>query len=709
MKTFYLSPNYLDDSTSRDLIEKFKDRFENVEGSIYYGFPTIKEIDQEPITPNLLVVIKGYGVFAIICNTQETNRLDYYDKTEEEKNTIDTNIFAKLIKNKKFAKNSRTLNFNFYVLSYYPNSDNYSKEKTIFNNFKQISDWLEEIKKLNENDFDDEYIKEVFSSLDASSAIIRPKARETNFDRFSKANVLSKMESQIASFDDSQRIAALSLLEGPQRIRGLAGTGKTIILCLKAAKLHYEYPDKKILYTFYTKSLYDYIRQLITRFYMKISEGHIPDFEKSIFIRHAWGGANIEGVYYDACVANGANFLKFQDVKNKDLKNAFDYVCNDLLENTNARLKKMYDYVLMDEAQDFAPSFYQICRQIVNEDHLIWCYDELQNIFDVKMQKPLETFKNDKYGLKGMDLKKLSKRAPEISNDIVLPRSYRNVKEILITAHCLGFGIYNDKLIQSLENNEHWEDLGYIVKKGDCKKSNDNIIIERKDENSPLKLPKDYQEDDIIETFSALNVEDECTWVVNEIIKSIQEEGLRPDDIVIITLDDKYAHQYAKNINTKLYKNNIQLNSIIDKFYEKGFLKDDAVTLSSVYKAKGNEAAMVFVVGCDAFENEKDSRAMRNKIFTAFTRAKVWLRISGISIENSSLLKEMQELKNNDYKLIFKNTPLNILERDWDENSKRIELQNELIDNLKEQIKNKNLSMKEIVSQLVDSIKQENE
>ena len=65
----------------------------------------------------------------------------------------------------------------------------------------------------------------------------------------------------------------------------------------------------------------------------------------------------------------------------------------------------------------------------------------------------------------------------------------------------------------------------------------------------------------------------------------------------------------------------------------------------------------------------------------------------------------MQELKNNDYKLIFKNTPLNILERDWDENSKRIELQNELIDNLKEQIKNKNLSMKEIVSQLVDSIK----
>ena len=127
--------------------------------------------------------------------------------------------------------------------------------------------------------------------------------------------------------------------------------------------------------------------------------------------------------------------------------------------------------------------------------------------------------------------------------------------------------------------------------------------------------------------------------------------------------------------------------------------------MSSVYKAKGNEAAMVFVVGCDIFDNEKDSRAMRNKIFTAFTRAKVWLRISGVNIKDSNLLKEIEELRKNDYKLIFKNTPLNILERDWDENSKRIELQNELIANLKEDIKNNNLDMSEVVSQLVNSIK----
>ena len=47
-----------------------------------------------------------------------------------------------------------------------------------------------------------------------------------------------------------------------------------------------------------------------------------------------------------------------------------------------------------------------------------------------------------------------------MQNDIVLPKCYRNPKEILVTAHAIGFGIYNDILLQSLENNSHWNDYG---------------------------------------------------------------------------------------------------------------------------------------------------------------------------------------------------------------------------------------------------------
>lgn len=44
--------------------------------------------------------------------------------------------------------------------------------------------------------------------------------------------------------------AAFEIPEGPQRIRGLAGSGKTIVLALKAAYLHTQYPDMKIAVTF---------------------------------------------------------------------------------------------------------------------------------------------------------------------------------------------------------------------------------------------------------------------------------------------------------------------------------------------------------------------------------------------------------------------------------------------------------------------------
>lgn len=52
------------------------------------------------------------------------------------------------------------------------------------------------------------------------------------------------------------------------------------------------------------------------------------------------------------------------------------------------------------------------------------------------------------------------------------------------------------------------------------------------------------------------------------------------------------------------------------------------VTLSTVYRAKGNEASAVFVIGVDAVSLR--TRAGRNKLFTAITRSKAWVRISGM-------------------------------------------------------------------------------
>ncbi len=65
---------------------------------------------------------------------------------------------------------------------------------------------------------------------------------------------LKRLEDSIATLDHRQHKAVLETVEGVQRIRGLAGSGKTIVLALKAAYLHTQYPDWRIAVTFNTRS-----------------------------------------------------------------------------------------------------------------------------------------------------------------------------------------------------------------------------------------------------------------------------------------------------------------------------------------------------------------------------------------------------------------------------------------------------------------------
>ena len=66
------------------------------------------------------------------------------------------------------------------------------------------------------------------------------------------------------------RKAAFEIPEGPQRIRGLAGSGKTVVLALKAAYLHSQHPDWNIAVTFYTRSLSQQYKDMITNFRMNL-------------------------------------------------------------------------------------------------------------------------------------------------------------------------------------------------------------------------------------------------------------------------------------------------------------------------------------------------------------------------------------------------------------------------------------------------------
>jgi superfamily I DNA and RNA helicase len=201
----------------------------------------------------------------------------------------------------------------------------------------------------------------------------------------------------------------------------------------------------------------------------------------------------------------------------------------------------------------------------------------------------------------------------------------------------MGFGVYGT-IVQMLESKEHWEDVGYEVLTGPLQTGH-NVQIKRPSRNSPIEVPQ-VQGFPLLDWSNAAGMPEEVAWVVTN-VQTFIKGGLAPEEILIISLDDRHAKSYLAKIAEGLAFGGVASNNVIaDPYNEPPFTLAGKVTLSTVYRAKGNEAAVVFAVGVDAVETK--SRDGRNKLFTAFTRTKAWLRVSGVGNSASETLKELK-------------------------------------------------------------------
>ncbi|ENU90995.1 hypothetical protein F971_03463 [Acinetobacter vivianii] len=520
------------------------------------------------------------------------------------------------------------------------------------NVLKSLEDLSDFIKNKNEN-LSDEHINEIRSILEGAKALSKPSKRTAIVENEkNKLNILIKLEDEIINFDAEQRKVAINLINGPQRIRGLAGSGKTIILAMKVAYIHLQYPDKKILFTFYTKSLYTLIKEIVGKFYRHFASSD-PDWS-NIDILHAWGGYKVDGVYFNSAVENDILPIPLDKAKAFNNADPFKYVCSQVIKG---KIKKKYDYILIDEAQDLPDEFFRLCYNLLigedaSEKNIVWAYDDLQTIFNIYTRTPKELFGVDDRGEALIDLNKLAKNLSwGQKNDLVLHKCYRNPLSTLVTAHALGFGLY-DKPVQILENLDHWNDVGYELESG-IYKEGEHVVLSRNPENSPLSINEYQSKQDLLKTYIADNVPEEVDFIKRE-IEYFLNEGLKPEDIMVISLDDRNAKMYFRRLSSVLSDVGILTNNVLTTYSDNPpFKLEKMVTLSTVHKAKGNEAACVLVLGIDAMYPTKDYRKTRNKIFTAFTRTKAWLRVSGIGESAQHFEKEIKVSLENSPRLSF--------------------------------------------------------
>jgi superfamily I DNA and RNA helicase len=638
--------------SSRALVSSFS-ALNNENGELFIGYPIVASPDgRYPIDAVWVSPNRGLIIFDLVEGLDPSG-------FEARQDDLANKLEARL-KTHKELMNRRALIVPIHTISFAPGlqlTDHLTDSTCDLISSDRLSE------KLSKFEWDNStlpHYKATLSALQSISTIRKGKTRRSITKPDSRGAKLKKLEDSISTLDNIQGKAVIETVEGVQRIRGLAGSGKTIVLALKAAYLHAQHPDWRIAVTFNTRALKGQLKRLINTFSIE-QTGEEPDWEQ-LKILNAWGAPGVEerdGIYHQFCRAVDAPYSDFSSVKRN--ADPFDFVCQKALEFA-PQGKKLYNAILVDEAQDFPPSFLRLCYEILDDKkRLVYAYDELQNLSGISVATSEEIFGMNLDGTPRVTFPASTQGEPK--SDIILETCYRNSRPLLLTAHALGFGIYRQPpqnrstgLVQMFGESGLWREIGYEVKDGNLQDGSD-VVLQRVAEASPKFLEEHSPIDDLVQFQIFKDEAAQSDWVVNEIMRNLRDEELCYDDIVVINPNPLTTKEKVGLIRRKLFENEVNSHLAGVDTDPDIFFKSDtpSITFTGIYRAKGNEAGMVYIINAHDCNSTSSANlaTLRNRLFTAITRSKAWVRVLGVGAEMQSLMDEYQTLKQNNFELKF--------------------------------------------------------
>lgn len=396
--------------------------------------------------------------------------------------------------------------------------------------------------------------------------------------------VLEKIRRKIILFDGDQ---TRFIFDEPHKdkivIQGLAGTGKTELLLHKIKELYLDKTNYRIVFTCHNKILAENLRERIPEFFnfMKVDEQ--IKWREKLWVMSSWGSKRDpdSGVYSYICEHYGIPFQRFSYVV------TFDTICRQALRQLNEMkdFEPCFDYILIDESQDFTDGFFDLCKKVTK--HCLYIAGDIfQNVFENEL-------------------------VSEVNPDFLLNKCYRTDPKTLMCAHAIGMGLFAqtpDLYLRWLDDKA-WEACGY-----DIKKENGYYDLYRR----PLRRFEDLGNTGI-KNIEILAIErDKYVAQILDIIADLKESNptLRADDIGIMFLENS-------NSNYEI-ANSLQIN-IKEKFrwdvnigYESKEKRKETVFISNRNNVKGLEFPFVI---CFMQSGLDDDLQNRNSIYMMLTRS----------------------------------------------------------------------------------------
>ena len=626
----------------------------DLSGQLFIGYPILgTSTGSHPIDALLVSEDSGVVIFDLVEGTDTGN---YQERQDDSYNKLEAKlkVYPQLMDRRTLRVPIETISFAPGVPALPQDSDGYciANGQTIVEALRQL-----EGKKLK-----DDLYRSTLSAIESISTIRQSRARRNIEQPNSLGARLKRLEDSIATLDHQQSTAVIETVEGVQRIRGLAGSGKTIVLALKATYLHTQHPEWRIAVTFNTRSLKGFFRRLIHNFFLEMT-GEEPDWDR-LRVIHGWGAPGApdrDGIYSEFSRIHNLQYFDFRSAarmfgRDGTLGRLSEFALSQVHEH-----KELYDAILVDEAQDFTPPFLRLCLSLLKQPkRLVYAYDELQSLSGESLPSPEIIFGGIVGG--GGQLWGDSTATEGPHRDIILQRCYRNSRPVLVTAHALGFGIYREAteqsgtgLIQMFDNPKLWTDVGYDVLSGELQEGRE-VALRRTEDTSPSFLEKHSNIDELIQFHRFESEEDQAQWLAMAIFNNLREEELRHDDIVVINPDPRTTRGKVGLVRRRLQDMGIHshlagVDTDADTFYRQDA---ESITLTGIYRVKGNEAGMVYVINAqDCNVPARNLASIRNQLFTAITRSKSWIRVLGVGSRMDSLIAEFDSLKESDFVLRF--------------------------------------------------------
>ncbi|HGE8268925.1 MULTISPECIES: DEAD/DEAH box helicase [Aeromonas] len=393
-------------------------------------------------------------------------------------------------------------------------------------------------------------------------------------------NILDSVKSKIILFDTDQTSFVFKAGFGKKYvIQGLAGSGKTELLLHKLKEIYSKHSEAKIAFTCFNKILASTMKSRIPEFFDFMRVERQIDWGNKLFCFHSWGSGRdpSSGMYRYICHYYDIPFGTFSS-------GTFEWLCNKAIDDIKAKRwdkEKAFDYIFIDESQDFPQSFIELC-ELVTEKKVFIAGDVFQNIF-----RPIADNVN---------------RA-----DMVLKKCYRTDPKNLMFSHALGMGLYEKPVLRWLKNPE-WDACGY-----NHRELNGRVHLSR----DPLRRFEDIPQDFKSTSLHGVDGDDDLCNKFIEIINGIKTRHptLTQGDVAVIFLDtERYIYDEVSKLVRKV-KSSLGWDSNVS--FESKSRQANKFFISNINNAKGLEFPFVI---CFA-KNLSRSSSFRNALYTMMARS----------------------------------------------------------------------------------------